>query len=278
MHPVLNHVIQLQDLALIRDEQKVIAKGKHLEDLDASIKSMTSKLPKATRTMYEKLHKRDPIVVSAISDSHCSVCGMKLAISFVQAVRMHKDILACPNCARMLFFPLSPVRSMATTPRRTGARKVGIQRFSSQALMIPKLEAKNKEEAIAKLGHLLADEGFVNNGNRLVEEALRREAILSTSVNRGLAFPHVRGVERGGLALACGVSAKGIDFGGSVQGKTYIIFFISIPVAASAFYLKLLAGLTETFMDASNRKTVRAAKDKAALWKSLTKVTRSTIK
>ena len=278
MHPVLNNVIQLQDLALIRDEQKVAAKGKHLEHLDASIKSMTSKLPKDARTMYEKLHKRDPIVVSAISDSHCSVCSMKLAISFVQAVRMQKNILTCPNCARMLYCPVSPVRSLAQTPRRTTPRKVGIQRFSSQSLMIPRLNAITKEDAIGELGHKLADEGFVNNGERLVEEALRREAILSTAVNRGLAFPHVRGVERGGLALACGVSAKGIDFGGSIKGKTHIIFFISIPVAASAFYLKLLAGLTETFMVANNRKTVRAAKDNVALWKALTKATRVAIK
>lgn len=49
-------------------------------------------------------------------------------------------------------------------------------------------------------------------------------------------------------------------------------------MAASAFYLKLLAGLTETFMNPENRKALLVPKDAEALWKVLVKVTRSTIK
>jgi len=154
---------------------------------------------------------------------------------------------------------------------------MGVARFSSQSLMIPKLKAKDKEGAIHELAMQMAEAGFVDNGEHLTEEALRRETILSTSVEHGLAFPHVRGVEGGGLAFALGTSS-GIEFGGSVKGKTHIIFFMSIPVAASAFYLKLLAGLTETFMKANARQLIRAAKDPESLWKSLTKVTRTTVK
>ena len=277
MHPVINHVLQLQQLSLIRDEQKVAAKGKHLQDLDASIKSMTTKLPKDFRPEYEKLHKRDPIVASAVSDGHCAVCGMQLAISFIQAIRMEKEILCCPNCARILYDPPTRARRMGQTRRRTAPTKVGISRFSSQSLMIPKMKAKDKNGAIKELAMQMAEAGFVDNGKHLTEEALKREAILSTAVEHGMAFPHVRDVEGGGLALALGTTS-GIDFGGSAKGKTHIIFFMSIPVAASAFYLKLLAGLTETFMKADARQLIRAAKDPQTLWKSLTKVTRTTIK
>ncbi len=277
MHPVINHVLQLQELNLIRDEQKVARKGKHLEDLDASIRSMTAKLPKDFRSEYDKLHKRDPIVASAVSDGHCAVCGMQLAISFIQAIRMEKDILSCPNCARILYYPQSSARRMSERRRRTAPRKMGVARFSSQSLMIPKMKAKDKAGAIKELAMKMADEGFVDNGNHLAEEALRREVILSTAVEHGLAFPHVRGVEGGGLALALGTTS-GIDFGGSVKGKTHIVFFMSIPVAASAFYLKLLAGLTETFMKAEARQQIRAAKDPESLWKTLVKVTRTTVK
>lgn len=277
MHPVVNHLIQLQELTLIRDEQKVAAQGKHLQQLDASIKTMSAKLPAEQRYTYEKLAKRDPIVLSAVSDSHCSVCGIRLAISFIQAVRIAREILACPNCARMMYFPETTVRRVAAAIRRTAPRKIGISRFSSASLMIPRLEAKTSEEAIRELGLKMAAEGFVDNGPKLVEEALRREAILSTAVEHGVAFPHVRGVEGGGLALALGISEKGIDFGGS-KGKSRIIFMLAIPVAASAFYLKLLAGLTETLMDPDNRKVLTAAKDPDDLWKALTRVTRSTIK
>src|SRR5262249_16943485 len=134
------------------------------------------------------------------------------------------------------------VRSVAKAPRRMAPRKVGISRFSSQSLMIPRMEATDKESAIRELGIKMAEEGFVDNGPKFVEEALRREAILSTAVEHGLAFPHVRGVEGGGLSLSLGISEKGIEFDG-IDGKvkTRMIFLIAIPVAASAFYLKLLA-------------------------------------
>ena len=74
----------------------------------------------------------------------------------------------------------------------------------------------------------------------LIEEALRREAILSTAVDHGLAFPHVRGVEGGGLALALGVSEKGIDFGGLAKSKTRLVFFIAqgaTPVGGTSVQL-----------------------------------------
>lgn len=279
MHPVVNHLIQLQELTLIRDEQKIAAQGLHLQQLDAAIKSMSGKLPSETRTQFDKLAKRDPIVISAISDSHCSVCGLRLAISFVQSVRQAHEVLACPNCARMLYYPESRVSSSTKAPRRMAPRKVGISRFSSHSLMIPRLDATEKEGAIREIGLKMAEEGFVDNGPKFIEEALRREAILSTAVEHGLAFPHVRGVEGGGLSLALAISEKGIDFGGGDdQPKTRMFFMLAIPVAASAFYLKLLAGLTEAFRNPENRKAILSPKDPEALWKALVKATRSTIK
>ena len=144
--------------------------------------------------------------------------------------------------------------------------------------MIPKLESTDKEGAIRELAFKMESEGFVDKADTLVEEALRREALVSTSVSHGVAFPHVRGVEGGGLTLAMGTSQKGIKFSDDSKNLTKIIFFMVIPTAASAFYLKLLAGLAETFMKADVRKAVIAEKDPEKLWKTLTKVTRSTIK
>ena len=49
MHPVANHLIQLQELVLIRDEQKIAGAPERLEALNDSIKTMTAKLPADTR-------------------------------------------------------------------------------------------------------------------------------------------------------------------------------------------------------------------------------------
>jgi len=88
----------------------------------------------------------------------------------------------------------------------------------------------------------------------------------------------VRGVEGGALTLAVGLSKKGIHFDGPKGELTHIVFFLVIPTAASAFYLKLLAGLTETFMEEDARKALLDAPDTTAMWKTLTKVTRKAIK
>jgi mannitol/fructose-specific phosphotransferase system IIA component (Ntr-type) len=144
--------------------------------------------------------------------------------------------------------------------------------------MIPRLQSEDKDGVITELAMKMGAEGFVDDADKLLEEALRREAIFSTAVEHGLAFPHVRNVEGGGLTFALGIHRKGIKFDGPGGKLTRIVFFIVIPTAASAFYLKLLAGLTETFMRAPARKALVAETEPLKLWKALVKLTRATIK
>ena len=47
----------------------------------------------------------------------------------------------------------------------------------------------------------------------------------------------------GGLTLALGVSKKGVRFD-DAGNVVNIVFFITIPTAVSAFYLRLMSGLT----------------------------------
>ena len=143
--------------------------------------------------------------------------------------------------------------------------------------MVPDLKAETGAEAIAELAAIMEQKGFVSGVDKLVQTALEREAILSTAMENGLAFPHVRGVEGGGLTLALGVSKKGVKFddAGSVVN---IVFFITIPTAVSAFYLRLMSGLTETFLKEQNREAILLAETPEQLWKALTKATRYSIK
>jgi mannitol/fructose-specific phosphotransferase system IIA component (Ntr-type) len=90
--------------------------------------------------------------------------------------------------------------------------------------------------------------------------------------------PHVRGVEGGGLTLAMGLSHKGIRWDAHATELTRIVVFIIIPTVASAFYLKLLAGLAETFTQADARKLILETGEAEAMWKTLVKITRSTVK
>lgn len=277
MHPTINHLVQLQELTLIRTEQRAQRGGARLDELNASVDSLSGQLPSDIQGSVARLQKRDPLFIVPMSNGCCTGCGMKLPTSHVQAVKVSEHIQVCPICTRILYHQEGSARHVGKAPRRTEPRRIGISRFSAPSLMIPRLSAATRDETIREMAVKMQTEGFVDDAERLTEAALRREAIVSTAVDHGLAFPHVRGVEGGGLTLALGVSQKGIRFDSHDKASTKIVFFMVIPTAASAFYLKLLAGLAETFMDAEARRILMAEEDSDKLWKAVVKLTKKTI-
>lgn len=277
MHPKINHLIQLQELTLIRAEQKAHRQGHRLDELDASIADLTNQLSPDIQALVTRMQKRDSIIIVPMTNGTCTACGMRLPTSHVQQVKVSDQLQVCPICTRLLFFMDGLPRHVGKAPRRSEPRKVGVARFSAPGLIIPRLKASTREEAIRELAEKMQEESFVDDADKLVEAALKREAIVSTALEHGLAFPHVRGVEGGGLTLGMGISAKGIKFDGHDKGPTKIIFFLVIPTAASAFYLKVLAGLAETFSDAEARKALMAEESPEKVWKALIKLTKKTI-
>lgn len=275
---LINHMLQLQDFIFARDQQQLSMPGSRLTQLDTSIHAMLKDLPEEVRTHFEKMWKKAGLAIVPISKGNCSACGMMIPVSQVHAVHAADALYCCPSCARYLYFPESPVRRVAALKKlRSEPAQVGIARFSSPALMMPKLKATGRDDALEKICLAMEKQKFVDNGATLFEEAVRREVIASTAVDQGLAFPHVRGVEGGGLSLALATIPKGIKFGGEAKANTKIIFFISIPTAASAFYLKLLSGLTKTFRDEDARDALLACGTPEELWKALVKATRQTV-
>ena len=143
--------------------------------------------------------------------------------------------------------------------------------------MLSSLQATTPQEAIAELAQAMSENRFVSNPDALVKSAMERENVLSTAMGDGLAFPHVRGVEGGGLSLALGLSEKGIvwDADGS---RVHVVVFSVIPVAVSAFYLRLVSMLCDAFKRKENLTLVRGSQNAADLWKNLVKATRYSVR
>lgn len=279
MHPVINMLVQLQDLILIRSEQEAVMSSSRLSQLDTAIKSLRENLPAETSLLFQKIEKKDLLIIVPISNNVCTGCGLILPVSLVHAVRAGEKLHQCPNCARILYYQnFLPRRVSKKMGGRFAPRRSGIARFSSQELMIPSLKSTERDNVVAELTTRMVEEGFVDNGSSLLDEALKREAIMNTAVENGLAFPHVRGVEGGGLTLALGISRKGIKFDAADRSLSHVIFFIVIPTAASVFYLRLLAGLTQTFSKKDAREKLLNATTAEELWGALCKTTRTTIK
>ncbi len=277
MKSQINALRQLQELVLTRDEHHQTGDGSHLDSLNDSIDALQKKLSPQVAGIYERLYSKSHIVISAMSKNCCAACGMQVPIAQGQQVRLCQHLVTCSNCGRILFAADedSAVNTSVAENSDRDNPKTGISRFSAEELMIADLDATTREDAIAKLAEKMSEAGFISGADSLITAALERESVLSTAIEGGLAFPHVRGVEGGGLTLAMGVSKKGIKWGGDVVN---IIFLSAIPVAVSAFYLRLMSGLTQSFSKEANRKAVLDAKDAKMLWKALQKATRSAVK
>jgi len=278
MQKTINHLIQLQDLLIARAQQEASMPDARMEQLEAAIREMYEQLPAPIAAQFRRLEKKATLGIVPIANGVCSACGMSLPVSMVHAVHAADRLHACPNCARLLYYPESSPRNIGRRQRRSEPPKVGIERFSSPELMVPELASIERDDVLAELCSKMEAEGFVDNGARLLEEALKREAIACTAVGHSLAFPHVRGVEGGGLTMALGVSPKGIKFGGPGRTLTRIVFFMVIPTAASAFYLKLLSGLAQIFQKEEAREKLMGHDSPEKLWKALIKITKPVIR
>ena len=277
MQPIINHLVQLQELTIARAQQEVGMPGARLDQLDEAIASLTRELPSEVNVQFSRLLQKNHLAIVPVVNGVCTACGMALPVSLVHKVHAAEQIYNCPSCARMLFHRATSARNTRKSPRRSDPPKIGIDRFSAETLMIPALKGTDRDTVLAEMCQKLADEGFVDDAAKLLESALKREAIISTSVENGLAFPHVRCVEGGALTLALGITPKGIKFDPAGKASTRVIFFMVIPTAASAFYLKLLAGLSQVFQKAENRDKLLEADSAEKLWKALMKTTRLVI-
>lgn len=275
MKSQLNTLRQLQELVLTRDEHHQTGDGSHLDSLNDAIAKLQDKLDQQVAGHYARLYKKSHIVIAAMSNDCCSVCGMHVPIAQSQQVRLAQHLVTCSSCGRILFASDADAAHNVSDRYDRDDPKTGISRFSAEELMLVDLDADTPEGAISALAKLMEDNHFISNADSLVTAAMNREGVLSTAIGGYLAFPHVRGVEGGGLTLAMGVSKKGIDWAGE---KVHIVFLSAIPVAVSAFYLRLMSGIIQSLSKKDNFDALLNAKDSVSLWKTLVKATRLTVK
>ena len=167
MKSQINILRQLQELVLTRDEHNQTGDGSHLDALNDAIDALQKKLEPAVAGLYERLYKKSHIVISAMSNSCCAVCGMQVPIAQGQQVRLAQHLVTCSSCGRILFADDDAVVNVSEAPDRDNP-KTGISRFSAQELMVADLEATTREKAIEQLAQAMEDNGFISSADSLV--------------------------------------------------------------------------------------------------------------
>ena len=176
----INLLSQLQEMVLTRDERHHAGDYEHLDTLNESIDALVGKLEPPIKVSYQRLYKKDHLVMSPMVDGCCGVCGMRLPVSQVQQVRLARAVQTCASCGRMLYDEEQDApRVIAEKPARGEPRKTGISRFSAEELMVCDLKGDTTEAVIRELAEAMEANRFVSNADALVTAAMERETVFS---------------------------------------------------------------------------------------------------
>jgi mannitol/fructose-specific phosphotransferase system IIA component (Ntr-type) len=272
MNKHINQLLQIQDMALALRENDILHQNRDVEasvseGIKANIDKMKEALPSDTQYKMERLDSKGDLFVVPMINDVCHGCFMKIPVAIAHNVRNTTQCVNCPNCDRFLYEDYQ-------IPRKDddNAHYKGIARFSSVELMLPKLNSTGHADAIAEMAELTFKAGFVEEEKEFRDALLRREAVSSTAVGSGLAFPHARGVHAGGLTLAIGLSENGLDFGNGEKPK--IVFASAVPAPASMFYMEMVSKIARYFAESERSEKLLACSTSEEMWKIIVKIGR----
>jgi PTS system nitrogen regulatory IIA component len=134
------------------------------------------------------------------------------------------------------------------------------------ALWVGDLNAKTKDEALQRLTEALVASGRVKDRGVILEMLRNREALGSTAVGSGVAFPHGRSVAIPSLSILVARSKAGVDFD-SMDGKPTHLFFLLMapPQDTGNVYLQALGAITGLVQKDETRQKLLEAEDYEAL-------------
>jgi PTS system nitrogen regulatory IIA component len=145
--------------------------------------------------------------------------------------------------------------------------------ISSEAIF-DRLESTSKEGVLKEMVDALVAAGRVGRkaASSIVEVLLKREAIGSTGIGRGIAVPHAKHESVQGIVAALGRSGKGIEFSALDGQPVYLVFLLLSPERALGTDVEAMAGITKLARDEHFRRFLRNAKGPtelhAVLWEA----------
>src|ERR1700683_1301181 len=112
-----------------------------------------------------------------------------------------------------------------------------------QNIKVP-LAATTKNEAIAELVQLLADNGQITDAKKVLDAVLEREATRTTGIGNGLAIPHGKcsGVDH--LVVAIGKPEKPIEFDAIDGRPVNLIVLLASPPDQTGPHIQALARIS----------------------------------
>lgn len=134
--------------------------------------------------------------------------------------------------------------------------------FFDPSLCIFDLKARTREDVLEEIVDLVAPEPESSNRRIILDMLRNREALGSTAVGKGIAFPHGRSLAVSRLMAIFARSQQGISFE-SLDGEPTYLFFalLAPPQDRSNQYLPALGKIIELVRDDSMREKLMQVAD-----------------
>lgn len=132
--------------------------------------------------------------------------------------------------------------------------------FLDNKVITVNLKAVYKRSALREMVGILKRAGRIKDPDVILKILLQREAMGTTAIGRGVAFPHARinGLEEPIALLA--ISPRGIDFNAK-DGEPVSVFFLFLtPLEETSLHLQILSKALTTFTDTHLFRTLRNSK------------------
>jgi len=103
------------------------------------------------------------------------------------------------------------------------------------------LKSGQKKDVLSEFVLGLKKRGLISNEKIILEALLKREALGSTGLEKGIAIPHALTDEVKESFIALALMKDGVDFGAVDERPTYILLLLLGNKKNSGFQLKILA-------------------------------------
>ncbi|HPF35152.1 MAG TPA: PTS sugar transporter subunit IIA [Candidatus Krumholzibacteria bacterium] len=146
-----------------------------------------------------------------------------------------------------------------------------VLKLASADLFLPDLTASDKDGVLEEMVDALLAQSQLSNKDSVLSMLKSREAMGSTAVGPGIAFPHGRTLATDDLIIVIARSRQGVPFDSMDGDPTHLFFMLIAPPQDSGNqYIRSLAVLTEKLSDADVRTGLLEAGDYAAFCQVLT--------
>ncbi len=131
------------------------------------------------------------------------------------------------------------------------------------------LKGRNKKEIVKELINLLlrSQQLLPENYQRVLDDILCREEIMSTGLQDGIAFPHARTDAVRELKVAIGLKKDGLNFG-ALDGKPSKLFILVLtPKTNPQPYIEFMAKINQSLTKEKYREKLYSSKNNSELYR-----------